>query len=288
MPVCQNNNFVFKDPRWALYDLSRHAVSHGDQVSPRGMLTYELQFATIHIIDTAACIPEGMSRKFNTRLAALETLSLLGGFASPEMTVAVAPDFMKYTGGGMTGAYGPRIKGQMPYVINMLLRDKDTRQAVVAIWDPQKDLMVEHGDRPCTTQIGFMIRDDKLITNTMMRSQDIFLGLPYDLVMFTQLHHTVANLLNIEPGPLVHQVRSLHVYERNLQQISEMTTPDEVPMTRLLGLPAVSSWDDVIDEAQFLAFNNVNADDGLKSYMSSTELWFAEKMKAVREKVLAS
>jgi thymidylate synthase len=118
-----------------------------------------------------------------------------------------------------------------------------------------------------------------------MRSQDIYLGFTYDMVMFTQLHQTVANVLGVEAGPLVHQVRSLHAYERDIPTIDQLTwPPDEEPSIRLRGLEG-ACWDDVIDEAQYLALNTVPKED--EEFRTETEVWLNQQMAKVRAKVLS-
>lgn len=278
------NGFRFNDARQALFDLAAIVTSNGEKVAPRGQQTREMRHVTIQIDDTSDCLALGMGRRFNSRLAAVEVLSLLSGVVSEELLVAASPGYLNFVGGSVTGAYGPRIADQMPYVIDALRHDPDSRQAVVTIWSPEQDLFKEHGDRPCTTQIGFLIRDGKLITNTMMRSQDVYLGFTYDVVMFTQLHQTVAAVLGVEPGHLVHQVRSLHVYERDLPKVFQLEPPEKEPTQRLRGL-AAASWPDVAERAAYLFLSDAVGVDPDEPF-TDTERWLATFAKIARDKAL--
>lgn len=274
------------DPRWALYELADLVVRYGDRVAPRGISTRELLFVTTVIDDLTACLPLDMNRRFNGELAAVETLSLLSGHASKELITAASPRYLEFTGGELSGAYGPRISPQMPAVIEMLRQDRDTRQALVTIWDPWRDLLHAHGDRPCTTQIGFVVRDGRLITNTMMRSQDVYLGLTYDLVMFSQLHLTVANILGVDAGPLVHQVRSLHAYERDLDALSGFTQPG-IPRQRLYGLSG-TSWPETADRATRLFYDDLPELTGVSDLTeldSLTERWLISQVRRAHAKL---
>lgn len=252
--------FDFLDARWGLYHLIAHAAMDGHKVSPRGQATHELTHVVATIRRSTTPLALDMNRNINTRLAAAETLQLLGGMADPRWMVAASPRYLSYTGGAMTGAYGPRIAWQMQHVLDALRRDPDTRQAVVQIWSPNDDLLRAHGDRPCTTQITFMIRGGKLITTTYMRSQDIFLGWTYDMVMFSQLHLTMAACLGVQPGDHVHVVQSLHLYERNLDQALAVTRPPDEPAEVLAGLPmqAGDDWSDVTMMARTIAYKNMS------------------------------
>jgi hypothetical protein len=130
----------------------------------------------------------------------------------------------------MTGAYGPVFIDQFPYIIQTLERDPDSRQAIDMIWRPRPG---SSKDIPCTLSLHFMIRDGKLELTTTMRSNDAWLGFPYDLFTFTRLQATVARLLSIFPGVYTHQVASMHLYESDFNRAET-----------LLETPSVSDADD--------------------------------------------
>jgi thymidylate synthase len=61
-----------------------------------------------------------------------------------------------------------------------------------------------------------MIRDDKLLCITNMRSNDAILGLSYDMFSFTMLQEFVANMIGVEVGPYYHNAGSFHVYVKDV------------------------------------------------------------------------
>jgi len=113
------------------------------------------------------------------------------------------------------GAYGPKVVDQLPYVIETLMKDPDSRQAVITIW---RERPRESLDIPCTVSMQFFIRADQLHCITYMRSNDVWLGLPYDLFNFTQIQRTVAHLLGRHVGRYHHMVGSLHLYETDVER----------------------------------------------------------------------
>jgi thymidylate synthase len=131
-----------------------------------------------------------------------------------------APSMRKFSDDGiyMSGAYGPKIVDQLPWVINKLIEDCDTRQAVINIWrerpGPSKDI-------PCTISVQFLIRHGKIHTVVTMRSSDIWLGLPYDVFTFTMLTYLVAVEVQrrtkqpLELGTMYHTAGSRHLYINN-------------------------------------------------------------------------
>ena len=96
--------------------------------------------------------------------------------------------------------------------IALLKGDNDTRQAVLQI-----PIMPNRGkkDTPCTSSIQFILRDNKLYCTVYMRSNDIWLGFPYDVFNFTMWQIEIAKRLGVELGWYRHVVGSLHVYERH-------------------------------------------------------------------------
>ena len=119
----------------------------------------------------------------------------------------------------LNSAYGYRIHekygfDQWEYVKMLLHNDPLTRQAVIHIKDPSNR---ETKDMPCTCVLQYILRENQLHATTYMRSNDIWLGLPYDLFAFTSLQVKMAFELGVEVGTYTHIAGSLHLYERNTQ-----------------------------------------------------------------------
>lgn len=55
-----------------------------------------------------------------------------------------------------------------------------------------------------------------------MRSNDVMLGMPYDIFLFTMLQEMAATTLKCEMGAYHHQVGSLHLYEHQFGMAREI------------------------------------------------------------------
>lgn len=163
-------------------------------------------------------------RKLSRAYAAAETLWYLRGFHSVDMLCRYAPSYKTYAdeNGHAYGAYGPRVMPQLPVLIETLKHAMHSRQAVVAIWKPEdlatacRENTVK--DMPCTLSWQFIVRDDKLHMTVTMRSNDAWLGFPYDVFAFTCMQRVIAAHLDISVGLYHHQVCSMHLYQRNVDQ----------------------------------------------------------------------
>jgi thymidylate synthase len=73
----------------------------------------------------------------------------------------------------------------------------------------------ESKDVNCTVALHFIIREGKLYLTTYMRSNDIWMGFPYDVFQFASMQVLLSMELGVELGTYTHIAGSLHLYERN-------------------------------------------------------------------------
>ena len=107
---------------------------------------------------------------------------------------------------------------QVEKIIQLLCEDPTSRRAVINFNVPNENV-IETKDEICTIALQFLIRDGKLHCYCVMRSNDVWYGLPYDVIFFTELTKYIAIRLNVPCGTYTHTVISLHAYERNYDDI---------------------------------------------------------------------
>lgn len=130
-----------------------------------------------------------------------------------------------YNGEGPTVISEPVMRTPWDWAKRSLIADKNSRQAILRFslpehqWDGNKD-------QTCTMHGNFLIRDNKLNFSVVMRSNDLWLGLTYDLPWFVSLMDKMIEELkpyypDLEKGHYTHTVHSLHIYERNLEAVEK-------------------------------------------------------------------
>ena len=103
---------------------------------------------------------------------------------------------------------------QLQCVIEKLAEDPHSRQAVICLWDPVKDNIVKGSkDYPCNNLVYCQIRDGALKFTVVMRSNDVVLGTPYNMIQFSHLQALLAGSLGVEQGPYSVVANNLHMYE---------------------------------------------------------------------------
>jgi thymidylate synthase len=214
----------------AYLQLLHHLATRGTdvrRVAPRGQRTHEALNVTLRVRNPGEVHVLRTRRRPNLRIAATEAMHLLGGVSSLQQLDRASGDrFSQFANGGrLLGAYGPRAHRQLLAVERLLKRDPSSRQAVVSLWTGHEH-DVESRDVPCTTTLQFFLRDGQLHLRVTMRSNDAWLGVPYDLMMFSCLQRAMACALGAEPGEYTHSVGSMHLYERDLDVAYDLVVND--------------------------------------------------------------
>lgn len=110
---------------------------------------------------------------------------------------------------------------QWEYIKELLVKDPNTRQAVLHIKTadntPSKDVN-------CTVCLQFFIREGKLYLTTYMRSNDLWMGFPYDVFQFMNMQVLMSMELGLELGSYTHIAGSLHLYERDYRKAMDNKT----------------------------------------------------------------
>lgn len=198
-----------------------HALSNMnlDDESRDGAVCGEVINAVTVVNDPTRNIVTSDIRKMPIRYAVGELLWYLSGSnkLSDIKQFSKAWDNLSDDGETVNSAYGYRIFekfgfNQWEHVKELLWKDPNSRQAVIHIKEPNP---MPTKDLPCTVCLQYLIRNNKLYATTYMRSNDIWLGFPYDVFTFTCLQMKLAMELGVEVGTYTHIAGSLHLYSRN-------------------------------------------------------------------------
>ena len=184
-----------------------------------GAVVGEICDAVFCIEDPTRNIVTSPIRKMPMRYAVGELAWYLSGSNRVTDIAPFAKKWVEISDDGATNnsAYGWRICekfgfDQWEHIKNMLLKDPNSRQAVIHIKDadnrPTKDT-------PCTVYLQFLLRDGKLNLSVHMRSNDIWMGVPYDMFSFCFLQMKMAMELGVSIGQYTHYAGSLHMYARD-------------------------------------------------------------------------
>ena len=106
-------------------------------------------------------------------------------------------------------------QNQLDKVIDLLKREKHTRQAAISIYDGKEINEYQH-DTPCTYAVQFTNVENRLNMCVTMRSNDLWYGFCNDQYQFSKLLELVCKETNIDMGSYYHFAHNLHIYSDKL------------------------------------------------------------------------
>ena len=209
----------------------RQSVGIQDQDSRDGA-TKEILHAAISISDPRQRWVVSREPPLNIAFALAEVVWIMTGRRDLKFLTYWNSELPKYVGPGpdLHGAYGYRLRqhfgiDQLDRAYQSLKHNPDGRQVVLQLWDPSIDMPQFEGkpvdqDVPCNTSAMLKVRDGKLEWMQVLRSNDMFLGAPHNLVQFTSVQEVIAGWLEVECGSYNQISDSLHVYDRDWENVA--------------------------------------------------------------------
>ena len=117
----------------------------------------------------------------------------------------------------------------LPYTIQLLRSDSDTRKAVLPIFNGngEDDTLYYHGNKriPCSMYYDFLIRQNGKGEKALhicyhQRSSDFAQHFGNDIYLAWRLMEYVAKEVGVKPGYLYHTIDSLHIYKKDWHFLS--------------------------------------------------------------------
>lgn len=202
---------------WSYTDILRDLLMYGTPRQTRGTKSVELSPFCWMTDNPLSNILTNKVRKVSKAFSSAEFLWLMSGRNDVEMLRLYNKNIINFSDNGLIyeGAYGPRIRQQLEYILSTLTNDPQSRQAIITIWErnpmPSRDI-------PCTISMQFLVVDERLNMLVNMRSNDVWLGFPYDVFNFTMIQNYVACKLGLEIGTYTHFAGSLHLYNKDIEK----------------------------------------------------------------------
>lgn len=122
---------------------------------------------------------------------------------------------------------------QVKNVIEQIKHNPVSRRLLVSAWNPAElDVATLP---PCHYLYQFSVDGDKLSLMYQMRSNDLFLGCPFNIASYALLLHIVARMTNKIPHELIASLGDCHIYKNHIEQVKEQLTrtPHKLPQLEL-------------------------------------------------------
>ncbi len=128
---------------------------------------------------------------------------------------------------------------QIEQVQDMLRNNPNSRRIMVSAWnvgDIQELIKGQKSAPPaCHTLFQFYVVDGKLSCQLYMRSNDVFLGMPFNIAQYAMLTMMMAQVTGLEPGEYIHTNGDVHLYQNHIEQAKLQLTrkPRKLPTMKL-------------------------------------------------------
>lgn len=244
-----------------VWRLAAHELIDLSQRSPQASRlgpVREILYANFHIRNPRQRWIISREPAINPAFAIAEVIWIMRGRNDSAFLNFWNPILPKFAGKGERyhGAYGYRLMqnlgfNQLERAYQALSKNPDSRQVVLQIWDgridfPQDSGMPAAADVPCNICSMLNIRNGRLEWTQIMRSNDLFLGVPHNFVQFMSLQEILAGWLGVEVGSYTQISNSLHCYEHDLEKCDISDIQNTVHNTDDLSLPKEKA-DGVLD-----------------------------------------
>jgi thymidylate synthase len=141
--------------------------------------------------------------------------------------------------------YHQRMEKQIPWVIDELRRNPDSRRAIISIRSEED----QHTDSPaCLQSIHYLIREGKLHCKILFRSNDATKATYMNAFALIMLQKRIADAVGAGMGTYTHRANSFHIYERDYKMfdgyISRIKSGSDITYDY------IGDWDEQMEEAK--------------------------------------
>ena len=133
---------------------------------------------------------------------------------------------------------------QIKNLIDGIKKDPNGRRHIINAWNAGE--LDQMALPPCHVMCQFYVNSNKELSCHMyQRSQDVYLGAPFNYASYALLTHMIAQVCNLGVGELIISTGDTHIYKNHLTQVKEQLSRDPLPLPKLWLNP------DIIDIDKF-------------------------------------
>ena len=258
-----------------LQDVMQNGVEKGDRTGTgtRSVFGRQLRY------DLAKGFPLLTSKKLHIRSILHELLWFLSGETNikylQDNGVSIWNAWATESGelGPVYGAQWRRWQGaddqvfdQISTLVDGLKNNPDSRRHIISGWNvallpDETKKPWENAEAglmalpPCHLLYQFYVAGGKLSASLYIRSNDLFLGNPYNTASLAFLTHMLAQQCDLEVGDIIISIGDAHIYSNHFEQVNEQLTrkPGRLPQLVIKRKPA-SIFDYQFDDFEIVNY----------------------------------
>ncbi|MGL4655073.1 MAG: thymidylate synthase [Sarcina sp.] len=153
---------------------------------------------------------------------------------------------------------------QIKNLIEQIKTNPMSRRHLVVAYNPAD--ADKCGLPACHSFFQFYVNGDELSCQFYMRSNDVFLGLPFNIASYALLTHMVARATGLKAKELIYSVGDCHIYQNHLEQVKTQLerTPKDLPTLKI----NTENTDIFSYKIEDFVLENYNPDAAIKAEVS--------------------
>jgi dihydrofolate reductase / thymidylate synthase len=160
---------------------------------------------------------------------------------------------------------------QIVKIIEELKKNPTSRRAVLSAWNVED--IPKMALPPCHVMYIFKVSDHntrkKLNCKMIIRSNDMFLGSPFNILSTALLTILMSRALNMLPGSIAISITDAHIYQNHIEQVKSQLERIPYEFPKLQIGKDINSWEDMCKlTAQDFKFTDYYCWDSIKADMA--------------------
>lgn len=122
---------------------------------------------------------------------------------------------------------------QLGEVENLVRNHPESRRMILTAWNPGE--LDQMALPPCHLMSQWHVNQEKNTVNCQVyiRSNDLFLGAPFNIASYALFIHMMAQATGRLPGQLVYTIGDAHIYLNHIDQVKEQLARNQRPLPQL-------------------------------------------------------
>jgi len=122
---------------------------------------------------------------------------------------------------------------QLANLIDGIKKDPYGRRHILSAWNPSE--LDQMALPPCHIMAQFYVNSkNELSCHMYQRSNDFFLGCPFNIASYSLLTHMIAQVCGLGVGEFIHTTGDAHIYSNHIEQVKEQLSREPLLLPILI------------------------------------------------------